>query len=50
MPEKDDPGKNGIYYHVSFYDLQAANHITMLQNAPEFVERELQSTMEHGCC
>ena len=49
LPEKDDPGENGIYYHVSFYDLQAANHITMLQNAPEFVEMELQRTLEHGC-
>ena len=49
LPEKDDPGENGIYYHVSFYDLQAANHITMLQNAPEFIERELTNTVEHGC-
>lgn len=31
----------GIYYHVSFYDLQAANHITMLQNSVDFVNREL---------
>lgn len=49
LPEKSDPGKNGIYYHVSFYDLQAANHITMLQNPPEFVERELTNAMERGC-
>ncbi|MBQ3427607.1 MAG: glycosyl hydrolase 115 family protein [Clostridia bacterium] len=31
----------GIYYHVSFYDLQAANHITMLPNSVDFVNREL---------
>lgn len=31
----------GIYYHVSFYDLQAANHITMLPNSVDFVNEEL---------
>ncbi len=31
----------GIYYHVSFYDLQAANHITMLPNSVDFVNHEL---------
>lgn len=31
----------GIYYHVSFYDLQAANHITMLPNSIDFVNSEL---------
>jgi hypothetical protein len=41
-------GSHGIYYHVSFYDLQAANHITMLQNSPEFVSRELQDVMKCG--
>jgi hypothetical protein len=41
-------GSHGIYYHVSFYDLQAANHITMLQNSPEFVSRELQDVMKRG--
>lgn len=36
----------GIYYHVSFYDLQAANHITMLQNSVDFVNRELTEVLE----
>lgn len=48
LPEADDTGMNGIYYHVSFYDLQAANHITMLPNTPEFVMAELTKVMEHG--
>ncbi|MCC8045267.1 MAG: glycosyl hydrolase 115 family protein [Clostridiales bacterium] len=39
---------HGIYYHVSFYDLQAANHITMLPNSPEFVVRELNEVLRHG--
>ncbi len=36
----------GIYYHVSFYDLQAANHITMLPNSVDFVNKELSNVIE----
>ena len=36
----------GIYYHVSFYDLQAANHITMLPNSVDFVNKELDEVMD----
>ena len=48
LPSKGSSSKNGIYYHVSFYDLQAANHITMLQNSPDFVRKELLQVLEHG--
>ena len=48
MPGENEPGRNGIYYHVSFYDLQAANHITMLQVPPEAVVRELETVLRHG--
>lgn len=48
LPKTEDKGRHGIYYHVSFYDLQAANHITMLPNSPEFVIRELDTVLEHG--
>ena len=48
MPAKNEPGQNGIYYHVSFYDLQAANHITLLQETPESIAKELQTVLEHG--
>lgn len=48
LPEKGDKGLQGTYYHVSFYDLQAANHITMLPNSMEFVEKELNDAMDHG--
>ena len=48
LPEKSDTGENGIYYHVSFYDLQAANHMTALPNNPEFVRQELQKNMDAG--
>ena len=45
MP-KEPVKHGGIYYHVSFYDLQAANHITMLPNSVEFVDRELSEVMD----
>lgn len=48
LPEKGAAGHHGIYYHVSFYDLQAANHITMLPNSIAFVEKELKRVIEHG--
>lgn len=46
MPEKGG-GHQGIYYHVSFYDLQAANHITMLPNSVDFVNSELDRVLEN---
>lgn len=49
LPEKHLQGKaHGTYYHVSFYDLQAANHITMLPNSMEFVGQELEGAYENG--
>jgi hypothetical protein len=49
LPEIEDKGRHGIYYHVSFYDLQAANHITMQPNSPEFIKKELNDVLEHNC-
>ena len=48
MPAEDEPGRNGIYYHVSFYDLQAANHITPLQIPPQMVADELRTVLDRG--
>lgn len=52
MPRRDDPsanpGANGIYYHVSFYDLQAANHITPMPESPDDVTRELNEVLANG--
>ena len=47
MPRSDDTGKQGIYYHVSFFDLQAANHITTLPNNPCDVVKELTHVLGH---
>ncbi len=49
-PVKDDPGPHGIYYHVTFYDLQASNHLTMLPNDTNFVNDELSQAFEHNLC
>jgi hypothetical protein len=46
MPGPEETGRHGIYYHVSFYDLQAANHITMLQVPVSLVIRELERVLE----
>lgn len=48
MPDHGDKGAQGIYYHVSFYDLQAANHITMLPNSVSFVDQELNAVLANG--
>lgn len=40
--------KHGVYYHVSFYDLQAANVLTMLPNSMDFVKKELGHAYECG--
>ncbi|UOQ85261.1 glycosyl hydrolase 115 family protein [Gracilibacillus salinarum] len=42
LPEPNEQGKNGIYYHVTFHDLQASSHLTMLAVHPETVESELK--------
>lgn len=48
LPVGERSGKHGLYYHVSFYDLQAANHMTMLPNSPEFILEELEKVFNHG--
>jgi hypothetical protein len=48
LPKEGDGGRHGIYYHVSFYDLQAANHMTMMPVSPAFVRRELEDAVSHG--
>lgn len=48
LPDAGDPAMHGVYYHASFYDLQAASHMTMLPNPPEFVRRELTGALGLG--
>ena len=49
LPEESLRGQShGVYYHVSFYDLQAANVLTMIPNSMEFVEQELGQAYGSG--
>lgn len=50
IPSEHDKGPHGIYYHVTFYDLQASNHLTMLPNTTSFVKDELGQAFEHNMC
>lgn len=47
LPKEGSHGSHGIYYHASFYDLQAANHITMSTNTAEFLAGELKNVIDH---
>lgn len=48
LPPQGSTGAHGLYYHASFYDLQAASHITMLPNSAELVQQELANALAHG--
>lgn len=48
LPEVGAKGRHGIYYHASFYDLQAAAQMTMFPNSPVFVARELARVCDHN--
>ena len=48
LPGLNDRGPHGLYYHVSFHDLQASNHLTMLPNSPGFVLRQLEDALRRG--
>lgn len=44
----DESCKNGIYYHVSYCDLQSCAHITQIGNSVEFLADELKNAFQHG--
>ncbi|MCO7127888.1 glycosyl hydrolase 115 family protein [Sporolactobacillus shoreicorticis] len=48
LPTSKDKEGNGIYYHMSFHDLQTSNHLTMLPNSPEFVAAEIEKAFDAG--
>jgi len=47
LPTAGD-GSHGIYYHCSFHDLQASNHLTMSPNSMEFLKAELKKSLDAG--
>lgn len=46
LPKED--GKHGLYYHVTFHDLQASSHLCMIGNPPEFINSELDTAFASG--
>lgn len=48
LPQEGNKEPHGVYYHVSFHDLQAASHITTLPNTIDFVNKELQNAYQLG--
>jgi len=48
LPSKEDKGKHGVYYHVTFHDLQASNHLTMFPNSARFLQNELEEAFRSG--
>lgn len=45
LPEHGDNGPHGIYYHCSFHDLQASNHLTLSPNSMDFLAAELEKVL-----
>ncbi|WP_411342504.1 glycosyl hydrolase 115 family protein [Paenibacillus sp. WLX1005] len=48
LPQVDDHGPHGIYYHVTFHDLQASNHLTMFPSSSALMNRELDDVLQAG--
>lgn len=48
MPDPTEKRRQGIYYHASFYDLQAAAQLSMLPNSVNFVNAELNEVIKNG--
>jgi len=48
LPSQNDNGKNGIYYHVTFHDLQASNHLTLFPAPVELIRDEVAAAFRAG--
>lgn len=44
LPAPEDGGKHGVYYHVTFHDLQASNHLTMFPGSADFLKQEIEAS------
>lgn len=47
LPDNKE-GLHGIYYHISYCDLQSCAHITQIGNRIDFLEAELENAFAHG--
>nr|WP_245599914.1 glycosyl hydrolase 115 family protein [Paenibacillus harenae] len=48
LPELQDKGKHGIYYHVTFHDLQASNHLTLFPAPASLISGEVEQAFRAG--
>lgn len=48
LPGPQDKGKHGVYYHVTFHDLQASNHLAMFPSPASFIRDELEGAFKAG--
>ena len=48
LPAVNETGEHGIYYHITFHDLQASNHLTMFPSPPELIKEELEKAFDVG--
>ncbi|MFA9557868.1 glycosyl hydrolase 115 family protein [Evansella sp. AB-rgal1] len=48
LPAEQDVGEHGIYYHVTFHDLQASNHLTMSPFSADFIGKEVTKALNAG--
>jgi hypothetical protein len=49
LPAATEAGPHGLYYHVTFHDLQASNHLTMFPGDPRLIREELRQSFQSGC-
>jgi hypothetical protein len=48
LPSAHDDGKHGLYYHVTFHDLQASNHLTLFPVSTDLIYEELEKAFDAG--
>ncbi|MCA0758085.1 glycosyl hydrolase 115 family protein [Paenibacillus sp. N4] len=48
LPAPGEKGKHGIYYHVTFHDLQASNHLTLFPADAELIRAEIEEAFRVG--
>ncbi|WP_243734892.1 glycosyl hydrolase 115 family protein [Paenibacillus turpanensis] len=48
LPDANDSGLHGLYYHVTFHDLQASNHLTMFPGPSSFMKKEIEGAFAAG--
>ncbi len=48
LPAATETGPHGLYYHITFHDLQASNHLTMFPSEPELIKDQLLQSFQAG--